>query len=42
MKTILTLMIATSLSFGNFFKEEDKQMHMAITTMASVCGGLIA
>ncbi len=41
-KILLTLVLATSLSFGGFFQEEDKKIHITITTMIGVWGSLIA
>ncbi len=41
-RLILALIVSTSLLSANFFKEEDKQLHIAATTMASVFGGLLA
>ncbi len=41
-KIILSLIISTSLLSANFFKEEDKQAHMAVTTIASIYGSLLA
>ena len=41
-KIILSLMLATSLSFGNLFQEEDKQSHMMATSVIGLFSGLVA
>ena len=41
-KILFALIISTSILSANFFKEQDKQTHMIVTTTASILGGLIA
>ena len=36
MKLLLALLISTSILSANFFKEEDKQAHIAVTTLVSI------
>jgi len=43
MKRILTLLIiASTLSFANFFQEEDKQLHMGISVFVGMAGNALA
>ena len=41
-KLILTLLLTTSMLSANFFKEQDKQAHMAVTTLVGAVGHLMA
>ena len=40
-KILLTLVLATSLSFGGFFQEEDKKQHMIVSVPFGAIGGMI-